>query len=141
MRGSILRTSVAKNILMMFVYKRPEASTSAVVSITRTLANRSHLSITMTTSMLAAPLDPTVRSQGEQAEDINLHKNPYAVNLEKTLMEKNELMIDFSSLKTCLDPQCEPAETTDETEVSQATHFQLHCDLMRFMIIWLCIKW
>ena len=72
----------------------------------------------MTTSVLAVPLDPALKIQGKQAplveeeETSVLSEDSYAVNLEKSLMEKIELMIDFSSLKTCLDPQREPVEAT-----------------------------
>ncbi len=46
-------------------------------------------------------------------------ENAYAAELERALVEKNELIIDFSSLKTCLDPLREPAEISSNNNDSE----------------------
>ncbi len=79
----------------------------------------------MSSIVLAAePLQPALNVQGKGVFQISNEngdiidevpvpaENAYAAELERALLQKNELIIDFSSLKTCLDPLREPAETS-----------------------------
>ncbi len=87
----------------------------------------------MSSIVLAAPIESTLSMQGKKIVPIKIkngdgtaevpavslqvpEENQYTVELERALFQKKELIIDFSSLKTCLDPLGEPAETSSSDE-------------------------
>lgn len=52
-----------------------------------------------------------IRMDGEcDEENANKPEDVYRAKLEESFLQKSDLVIDFSSLKTCLDPLAEPSE-------------------------------
>lgn len=93
----------------------------------------------MSSILLAAPMESAQAVEGKkivqvknvtdddivEAPLLNVpEENNYAIELERALFQKNELIVDFSSLKTCIDPLREPAENSsgNDQEVKATTY-------------------